>query len=374
MTGRAGRLHALTIVALLSIAVSPQPARADLLVLPGNMIGRAILFDRTLDRLSSALEDVGAVYAARAELQADLVSARAAFWGGVDSVEGSEERYAEYVRLLLAKDFLYLSAYLPEGRTSASAQILSRFGGEVDGGIPQGAQAAFEEWVTAIRLEAGLHEGQMLVAGPERLAELISSERSRAAFDAYRLARDRVEFEAAGRLDEFNRKLLELRGESTTVAFDSWRHPEWAQLRFDYRQAPEYFVPEVDVSLLDTDTRSVRYAFFDSEDEQYSPKILIDSLKYMTVTRHPSLRNGADGFDASGRRIELGDGSALEQFLATLPQRPVLLECTYGGSFDWHNLYGWYREAPAFATSPDAARLSSFDFGVLETCPDRFRP
>ncbi|MCK0206915.1 hypothetical protein MWN33_02590 [Starkeya koreensis] len=245
-----GLAVALAVATAGSVSV-PAPARADFFVVPPNRTAtKIILYSRALNGFRKAVESVQKAYASKASLSTEIAQARTEFWSRVGEPDGYEERYAEYLRLLLAKDYVYMAAGFPEGPNSQRGQIFARFGGDVDGGIPKEASVAFDGWISAIRQLHRRVEGQLLVLSPSQLLDTLANPEVVAAYRRYQTLRDRAEYDRAGYLAYFDARAADAIPEENArqdvvVTLLKGSDPEDKRRWYRYTQVPEMFVPDV---------------------------------------------------------------------------------------------------------------------------------
>lgn len=377
------------VVGLLGLA-GIGPATADFIVAPPNrIVSNAIFYDRALHGYAAVFDQVRQVYAARAGLSGELAKARGDFWGGLSKTDGYEERYANYLKLLLAKDYVYMTSMLSYGPGRDESFVLSQFGGAVDGGIPTAAASPFEAWVSAIRLHHGVKQGEFLwVLSTDQFLDGLNSPGAIAAYNKYRRYRDRVEFVSAGHGAYFDKMILDADKEgsaSKEVAFtvsdprksgDSFVKQR-KRLSYRYQSVPEDFSPSFDATEIGTEVAHVSH--------DMAIKETPNALKTAELLAGVSARWFASDYrtdkELAGRvYTDTNSFIEFESFLdramgltgnRNYGEYPLVLKCTYGFAYNWQVVVGWYRSKPRLPSSgpfPEALQLlASAD--VMENCP-----
>ena len=198
----------LFVLSLFFFIVQASAIKADALT--------AYLFGRELGKNITSLVRSGNQYF-RSKLKAsvEIEKARQAFW--LSYPHGSKRKNAEkkFQILLAQKDLFHLAIYAPAG-ISRESHIIAKLGGQLDSGIPKNARRSFFTWVEAVRefLGANLHypghngeKPDLVIAGPAQLISALSHPDILKLYHKYKLDRDKAEFEAVGRLAEFNKML-----------------------------------------------------------------------------------------------------------------------------------------------------------------------
>ena len=167
----------------------------------GKNIGRSI---------ATMLEGAVGMRAAAAEANAQIQSARTAFWRQYPSGTNFAAAEEEFARLLMQKDLHYLMLaamnWGEQGRDSGrgAGHLLERIGGQIDNGISNYALPEFERWVEAVmeNFKREEKEGKDFVT--LRLTFLSTAiQAAPKEYRIYQFARDWAEFDAANREPEW---------------------------------------------------------------------------------------------------------------------------------------------------------------------------
>lgn len=374
------------------------PAHADFMVVPPNRTtAKAILYGRAIDRIANAFEQVRTIYAAKSSLGVDIATARQEFWGNIDQQDGYDDRYAELLKLLLAKDYLYLMAKLPEGTESSFGQLFAGFGGDVDGGIAKSAASAFDAWVRSIRQHFGRTDGQMLVVDDQQLLVALDSPSVLERYRIYQMQRDRDEFRQSGYLAYFDKNAITAipaEDANTPVILkgpkELFNTPEGAmgsRRWYEYSQVPELFVPDIAPDMNDPKAGWIKHIMTGNPFlPEETPKHLVNTLKqvegwhdvfgdefrdkYNKDNKRIVGTFGKDDFDEKGRfhdymeeKYGIDDG----------PGKPGIIQCVYGTFGNWKTVVGWYGKVPDFSDAPDRKKFRPFEMiGAMESCPAYF--
>ncbi len=306
--------------------------------------------------------------AAKSDLSVEIARARARFWSAYPNGEDREAAESEFSKLLLAKDWSYLSIYAPQGPHAIRAKVAAGIGGQIDGGIPEAPRTFFYAWVFKIR-EAlgatnhmadpamGIKEPDIIVPTPAAILRALAQKDVQDAYDAYKIARDRAEFAAVGRQQEFDDMLLKSKGPVEVAAPTIEQVGNFTNIK--YGAVPENFVPTIDRHPADS-LSSIGY------DMQ---KTLPGSLYRFSITPCCYYVPNYDPTNA----IHWDDA------LLTRKEKAYVLGCSYltdrSNAIDYR-MY-WYKFRPP---SADPARLRSRapNHGMLQvgeprdTCPATF--
>lgn len=390
-----GEMMRAILAGLFSLVLVSQ-AMADFVIIPPNRtIARAILYDRALRGFSQAMENVREVYSGRAAFSAELVVARETFWAKLNEPEGYEDRYSEYMQLLLAKDWAYLTATLSYGPGSDEALVLSQFGGDIDGGLPSEASAAFERWVSEIRLFHGVKQGEFLwVLSGQELRNALDSPGAVKAYNAYRMIRDRAEFAAAGYgsyFDDMIRDSLAAESSRTPVEYIlyDWRQDKRGEsfrmnrLSYLYTSAPEDFVPEINDKFLAEGIMLIEHKMGVRPGQEMGVKQTPNALTVVNIGVMRGILSFWDDYRTSGverariRSLKETDRvKEIERYLwkqfgwksgELSGNDPLILTCIYG-NFQ-KQIVGWYKQKPEIAPGPYPAEIGKMlSAPVLEAC------
>jgi hypothetical protein len=130
----------------------------------------------------------------------EIESARQDFWRNYPNGPDFTRARREFDRLLFSKDQIYLLLLLSVGipeRAMAAAWAIA--GGEIDGGIAEGAQPAYRMWVEDIRARLGARPGERLA--PAAYLNLRAAvNQSTPALRRYLIRRDLEEFRVRGQV------------------------------------------------------------------------------------------------------------------------------------------------------------------------------
>jgi len=162
------------------------------------MLKQAIGAPTIGDLVAKAADDAihGAVI--KSTLTAEIGAARERFWRNYPNGPDLTAAKQDFDRLLFSKDEAYLMLFLPQGRPDPTISALQAItGGEIDGGIPQGAQPAYRAWVEDIRTRLGARPGEQLpLAAYVRLKDAVNA--SGPVYRDYLLRREQEEFRLRG--------------------------------------------------------------------------------------------------------------------------------------------------------------------------------
>jgi hypothetical protein len=354
---------------LLLVAVLSLPASAQQTVLvpkgalPAYMLGRQI--GRSLE---GALRAGNELAASKGELTAFVAQARKRFWDNYPNGPEREAAEVEFSKALLAKDWTYLSLYVPQGPLSVRGKLAANLGGQVDGGIKDEARSAFYGLIFKIRegLGAkhhapdpamGVKDADLVFFSLDKLLSVLASNEVQQLFDQYKFVRDRAEFVAVGRQREFDEAFKKSVG-SAAVAQPVLKN-ESGNLFVRYGVVPEEFVPPIKEAL-SGDVQLITYEM---------KKSLPGSLDRMIVT--PS-SNFAGNLAVAEQMIFMRD---LRQSMA---EKAVMLACEYRAARGINRKDYWYKTKPPVAADAAAlrAKLANHPFLKVgeprETCPASF--
>lgn len=153
------------------------------------------------DMAAGAIEEYGALVGEHAKFSAQIERARQQYWEAVKAGNDAEQQRLAYAKMLLAKDYHYLTViYLPEGIYAGEynpADTLTALAGQIDGGIRPMVQRAFGEWAEAVRTELGVERGKMI--NPLAMSGLPKAlDATTEQYLEYVWQRDLIEFQNAG--------------------------------------------------------------------------------------------------------------------------------------------------------------------------------
>jgi hypothetical protein len=330
--------------------------------------------------LRSAVQATEAMRASNANLSAQIAEVRRKFWVAYPKGSDLNKLEEDYARLLFAKDFQYFSFYLPEGPRGVAAKFASRYGGEVDGGIPEDARPAFVAWVYKVREALGgktvyrgnamtsLPVDELIIFTPDKLLAALDRPEVQKAYDDYKTARDRAEFARAGHRQDFDDMQEKLVGTSELsppeVLTDSLG-PGTQVIKVQYASVPEKFRPDLAIPL----SENVTHVIYDM------PKKMEGSLRRIMVskfygTSQYQLKIRETGNLSPGKRQEIQQVSR-----ALAMGGALLLECNYATAVKnvLNVRYFWHHRRPPAA---DPAVLDPVDGNRLlligepkENCP-----
>lgn len=134
-----------------SLALTQTPCAAQSVLVPqgsftGFFIGRDIGSSARL-----AIESSSALSRNTQSLSEDIEAARSRFWASYPN-SGPAER--DFARLLFAKDFYYLTLFLPQGPYTQIIKNIAQ-SNKIDGGIPDGPRSFFYAYVEKVREALG---------------------------------------------------------------------------------------------------------------------------------------------------------------------------------------------------------------------------
>ncbi len=363
-----------------SLALLPHtPCAAQSVLVPqssftGFFIGRDI---GTSARL--AIESSSALARSTQNLSDEIDAARSRFWAGYPN-SGPAER--DFARLLFAKDFYYLTLFLPQGPYTEIIKNIAQ-SNKIDGGIPDGPRSFFYAYVEKVRealgatnhIPAPKKEPDLVFAIPTQVFAAHDNPEVQEAYLKYLVSRDRYEFEKAGRGADLNDILAKLRG-PVQIAEPTAKRAGYGDIygtELAYTQVPEDFVPTIDLSKkMKDDDKFLTYSM--KKDNPGSLiKIRVSTFFYpgLIFTREMSdAAYSGDPSRANSRKIIFEDADRIRK------EEGALLTCTYVSNSSGTEIvrYFWYRNRVAAAEAGTLrSRLGSHPLLVVrdarDTCP-----
>ena len=171
-------------------AFSATGAYADVI-----WIGRPTVRDYMAYNVQKAIEAYRQLQGQIAQFEAQIADARQAYFAAPAS--NRDAAGDKFGQLLFQKDLLIAWPKLlgddASSRQVANLMILANNGRPPDGGIPPSAKQAFNQWVAAMRFNAGTGFGSF--PDPVNAARALQSGGSMTEYEAYRRLRDQAEWD-----------------------------------------------------------------------------------------------------------------------------------------------------------------------------------